>query len=296
MADKYCTRCGYGNLLTRGACLICLDYLDVEGRGVTCPNPECGLENGKQAIFCKYCGIALDDEEVAIPGIVEAALSISNALTGGASDEFDDEEEMSEEDAAAFADFQREQAETRGETTEEAAAAAEEAAVEEEEEEELARPSALDLEQDLDERLTPPPPPREEAPAFDEEAEGALSFNEEEEAAPAAAEAEVTPLPPSEPVVAGPQPAAAALPAGELSEDDLIPSVPSDLPGFDDDVATPSAAAAPAVAPEAETAEDEIPDFSEAEDATTEVPADEDAKASSEGDLDGWALDFDDES
>jgi len=218
---------------------MCLNYLDVEGRGVTCPNPECGLENGKEASFCKYCGTALVEEEVAIPGIVETALTISNALTGGISDEFEEQEEMSEEDAAAFEEFKREQAEMRGETLED-------------EGEELAPPSALDLEQEAEQELTPPPPAEEEL-AFDEEppapvaAEEELAFDEEPVAAgvePAVGvEAAISP---SDRAVAAP------LPEGELSEEDLIPPIPDDLPGFDDEVTTPSVAGTAAVADEIE--------------------------------------------
>jgi len=325
LAGKYCTRCGYSNAPTRGACLMCFGYLDVEGRGVICPNPECGLENGKEATFCKYCGTALAEEAVAIPGIVEAALSISNAMTGVTSDEFAEQEEMSEEDAAAFAEFQREQAELRGETGDEAPAAeeavADEVGFEDEEEELLERPSALDLEQQVEEELTPPPPAEDEALSFDEEegeAEEALSFDEEPVAAepqpaPAPVEAEeelvfgeeekAAPAPAAavEPVAAGPQPAAAPLPVGELSEDDLIPPVPDNLPGFDDEVVTASVASAPVAAPaaasapqpeapEAETAADEIAELSEAdlslddEEVTPAAPAEEAAEAAAEGD------------
>ena len=289
---------------------MCFGYLDVEGRGVICPNPECGLENGKEATFCKYCGTPLAEEAVAIPGIVEAALSISNAMTGVTSDEFAEQEEMSEEDAAAFAEFQREQAEMRGETVGEAPAAEEAVAAEvgfEDEEDELERPSALDLEQQVEEELTPPPPAEEEALSFDEEegeAEEALAFDEEPVAAapqpaPAPIEAEeaisldeeekAAPAPAAvaEPVAAGPQPAAASLPVGELSEDDLIPPVPDDLPGFDDEVVTASVAAAPVAAPAAASAAQ--PEALEAETA-------EDEEASEEDELGDWALDFEDES
>jgi hypothetical protein len=287
---------------------MCLNYLDVEGRGVTCPNPECGLENGKEASFCKYCGTALVEEEVAIPGIVETALTISNALTGGISDEFEEQEEMSEEDAAAFEEFKREQAEMRGETLED-------------EGEELAPPSALDLEQEAEQELTPPPPAEEEL-AFEEEppapmpAEEELAFDEEPPA-PVPAEEELAFD--EEPVAAGVEPAvgveaaisesdravAAPLPEGELSEEDLIPPIPDDLPGFDDEVTTPSVAGTAAVADEIEAPAEEITEAAESELSLgdEEVAAEENAEAASgddeeeseDDDLGDWALDFDDE-
>ncbi len=303
---------------------MCLNYLDVEGRGVTCPNPECGLENGKEASFCKYCGTALVEEEVAIPGIMEMALSISNALTGGISDDFEEQEEMSEEDAAAFEEFKREQAEMRGETLED-------------EEEELAPPSALDLEQEAEQELTPPAPAEEEL-AFDEEppapmpAEEELAFDEEppapvpaeeelafdeEPPAPVAAEEELAFD--EEPVAAGVEPAvgveaaispsdravAAPLPEGELSADDLIPPIPDDLPGFDDEVTTPSVAGTAAVADEIEAPAEEITEAAESElslddeevavEESAEAASGDDEEESEDDDLGDWALDFDDE-
>jgi len=53
----YCTRCGYLNEPSRGACLMCLNLLHDQAGGATCPS--CGASNPSKASFCQNCGTAI---------------------------------------------------------------------------------------------------------------------------------------------------------------------------------------------------------------------------------------------
>ncbi len=294
MAEKYCTRCGYSNDAGRGACLMCYTYLDDSGHGsVVCPNPNCSIENDQDALFCAFCGTALvEDAPSPVPGLVAAALAIIEATGGEVSDdeyeeEFD-EEEMTEEERAEFEQFKAQQ------TDVDSAAPAQPATVaDEEEDEEFAPPSALTLEESamgpseaaepalsLDDAMAAPEAaltmedttPAEEEP--EAAAEPVLSMDDSSIAAPEPEEEEEQFIPP---------PLAEPEATGELSEEDLAPPVPDDLPGFADEATAPAAA-------EPEPAEEPAPEppTEAAEEEKEEEEAEEDA-------LGGWSLDFGDQ-
>lgn len=81
MPANICTRCGYPNPPTRGACLMCLNNLLVGESGPACPT--CGTPNPRGAKFCHNCGAILEATGVArVPGSAELAQMVIEAVGG----------------------------------------------------------------------------------------------------------------------------------------------------------------------------------------------------------------------
>jgi len=154
---------------TRGACLRCLNFIDVPEGTLSCA--ECGASNAADALYCASCGAPVADVPSAVACSLEAAI---NLVLGGESDIGPAEDEYDEDEVAPPGvpelDF------------EEAAEAEEEAPAE------VAPPPPPAVE--VEEAAPPPPPPVEEIEAEEPEAAEEGLFE------PAAEEPEFAPPPP----------------------------------------------------------------------------------------------------
>ncbi len=255
LAEKYCKKCGYENPEERGACLMCYTYLDEAATGTKCP--DCGADNPKDAVFCSACGSQITDEIAgARPIALLAAAQLIWEAAGGETGEYEDDEdeyapdEMSDEDREAFEEFQRQQAEIRGE-----------AVPAEEEEYQPVMAATIDDESETSIAMSGI------AEAFEEEE---LSMGESSEMDDSLAmdddlDADEVPAP----SVSASAEDIAVDEDAEITEDDLAMPIPGDLPGFTGSIAEPlfedEEDAEPSTAPAEETpqAEEDEEDLGE---------------------------------
>ena len=88
MAGLYCTDCGFDNVTSRGACIMCLNMLAPKTGGQSCGN--CATDNPRRAAFCGNCGTALAVGVVQVLSSRDLAARVLDAVggyTGGQSTE-----------------------------------------------------------------------------------------------------------------------------------------------------------------------------------------------------------------
>jgi hypothetical protein len=81
VAAVFCNRCGCENPESRGACLMCLNFLRWPSAGNVCAS--CGGDNAGDADFCASCGAAMGEVAAVAVGVQEAV----NLVLGGAAEE-----------------------------------------------------------------------------------------------------------------------------------------------------------------------------------------------------------------
>lgn len=273
----FCTRCGFENSTSRGACLMCDNMLAMRERGAACPG--CGEDNARYARFCGSCGTAIEAGVVAAPIMVELATRVLEAVGGGvgvgagAAEDYEDEgdfAETGEDDLVGESMAAVEETSDFGPTTEAAppgftkapadAEAADEAAIPGPILDEPAPEPAAEIEPDED--FAPPPPP------------GVVQVEEEEEEdfAPPPPPGVVEPEAEEDEDFAPPPPPGVVAPAAdaEPDEDEFAPPPPP--PGVVDT-----------------TEEEELPPVTETAPAQATDEDEEDA------DFGAWELDFEEE-
>ncbi len=105
MPGTFCTQCGFENQPTRGACLMCLNYLHRPDGGAVCSS--CGANSPKDSRFCRQCGQQLETAAAAIPARAELVARVIDAVggvgvaAGGGGGSFADEDDFMDDEGFA---------------------------------------------------------------------------------------------------------------------------------------------------------------------------------------------------